>query len=141
MTWRRRICILFTCLMDKETGNYVKGEKKGNLQGLESRKNIFKFIPERKRFKMEIKNPSTPFIFQKDSIRSGLFYSLFLDKVKFSKKGVDKMSSLLSSCLTEDVGRAEEENLGEIHRHVQVMVHKRGILLGICQMERVTVNT
>jgi hypothetical protein len=45
------------------------------------------------------------------------------------------MSSLLSSCLTEDVGRAEEENLGEIHRHVQVVVHERGILLGICQKE------
>ncbi len=48
---------------------------------------------------------------------------------------VDKMSSLLSSCLTEDVGRAEEEDLGEIHRHVQVVVHERGILLRICQKE------
>jgi hypothetical protein len=100
-------------------------------------KNIFKFFLERKSFKMEIKNPSAPFIFQKGSIRRGLFYYLFLYKVKFYKKGVDKMSSLLPSCLTEDVGRAEEEDLGEIHRHVQVVVHERGILLRICHRNRV----
>ncbi len=54
---------------------------------------------------------------------------------------VYKISSLLSSCLTEDVGRAEEEDLGEIHRHVQVVVHERGILLGICHRIEFTINT
>ena len=36
----------------------------------------------------------------------------------------------------QHVGRAQEEHLGQVHRHIQIVIHEAGVLLGVQHLQQ-----